>query len=112
MDIKKEKAKLRKRLKDSDEEIYHLLIDKYPWRDKEKVLKFIRELLKDVDINLWPKDTEERITVKNGIWHLHLFKDSESYARMGHLMCSKDDHTAWVVEDKDGVFIEFEFGGS
>jgi len=93
--------------------------DGYAWTDTKETLELLNKLLKNIPIEAWPKNKDPestpRITIRNNNWSIYLHWDyKKGERRLADLKYKNDDHTAWVIEHpkKNGVFIDFDIGGS
>ncbi len=93
----------------------------YTWGTKRKnlqrTIKLMNDILSEFPKELeWPKidfmeeEESDSIYVKEGNWHLNLYVIDGK--RSANLAYSKDDHTAWVIENKSGKFVDYDIGGS
>lgn len=71
----------------------------------------LNKILKPIPKSAWPDEEYDEVnTINDGNWQLRLmFTDGK---RSADLSYAKDDHTAWVIEGKNGKFINFDIGGS
>ncbi len=91
----------------------------YAWGTKPKNLKATLALMNDICEQLpddaWPNFGEEKNDVSEGDWRIALaFDDVDDgkVCRFADLKYKRDDHTAWVYEDKNGKWKDFDIGGS
>lgn len=84
----------------------------YAWGDTKRTLILMNEILKEIPKNVWPESKEkyDSVILKDGNWRLDLITDCD--IKSANLIYARDDHTAWVVEKKDGTFEDFDIGGS
>jgi len=117
------KKLLQQRLAKESKRALKLLwpVGAFAWEDTEAVVQLMNDLLKDIPVEVWPKnkkDMEDSVHLKQGDWYLTLYwnenEANEKSRRTADLAHKKDDHTAWVIEhSKDkGRFIDFDIGGS
>lgn len=92
----------------------------YSWGTKPKNLKATLTLMNDICSQIpngaWPVDFgPKRIIVSEGSWRILLewdeIKDG-TITRLADLKYRYDDHTAWVYQDKNGKWKDFDIGGS
>ena len=82
----------------------------HTWGQTDKVVNFMNKLLSDIPKDIWPEDKEDYYIVKDGNWRLDLMWTNEK--RAANLIYLKDDHTAWVIENENSKFVNFDIGGS
>ena len=118
--------KIRKRLADNKQECLACL-NGGPWewgtgsrQGVARTLALLNTILKGIPEEAWPKkdynhEYDETIIAHNN-WKIKLLYEwnARGHARrMADLKFRNDDHTAWVIERKeDGVFVDFDIGGS
>lgn len=82
----------------------------YAWDDEKRTVVLMNNILKDVPKELYPNIEEENYDIQDGNWRLSL--RCVDGKRSADLSYSKDDHTAWVIEGRNGKFVNFDIGGS
>lgn len=106
--MNKKKLKLKANKKTMMQLLYPK--DNYTWGETKKVVDFMNILLSDIPKDIWPENKEDHLTIKDGNWRLDLMWTDDK--RSANLIYLKDDHTAWVIENKKGKFVDFDIGGS
>ena len=91
----------------------------YEWgcpdpKNTGKTVDLVNKILKGIPTVAWPSkedDGGERKIASNN-WTIRLMYEDK--CRHADLRYAKDDHTAWVKENrlKKGTFINFDIGGS
>lgn len=85
--------------------------DDYTWGTKkkniEKTILLMNKILSKIPKSAW---LIERYSFTDGNWTLDLKLTNNK--RAADLRFKHDDHTAWVIESKNGKFVDFDIGGS
>lgn len=93
--------------------------DDWAWgstkKNRKNSVELMRSILKDIPLTIWPEKSEKYfdynyLTVNDGNWRLDLFRGDEG-EYFANLIYAKDDHTAWVVLEKN-KWVDFDIGGS
>jgi hypothetical protein len=119
--------RIRKRLALHKQECLNCLNpEPYHWgcgsrRAVARTLALLNTILKGIPEEAWPRKDPNNEYVETVIahnnWRIKLLWEYDSRGRgrrMADLKYRHNDHTAWVIErkQKDGVFINFDIGGS
>ena len=112
MNTKIQRHKIKQKLRANKKLMMRLLYpeDNYTWGEKNKVVEFMNDLLSEIPKNIWPENKEDYFIVKDGNWRLDFMWTDDK--RAVNLIYFNDDHTAWVIENKNGKFVNFDIGGS
>jgi hypothetical protein len=83
----------------------------YAWGDISRTLKLMNNLLAEIPKDIYPRDEAEHpVSLKCGRWCLELM--CLEGKRSANLRRSGNDHSAWVIESKNGKFKDLDIGGS
>lgn len=104
-------------LKKYETHAYNCLYPENDWawgsssKNRKNTVNLMNDILKEVPLMCWPNfDSESEVKVNRGKWTLYLkWVDGK---RSADLKYRYDDHTAWVIQKRDGTFKDFDIGGS
>jgi hypothetical protein len=88
----------------------------YAWgtgKNKKKTLELMNKILSEVPQDSWDgSDEDDSNSVNHGLWRLDFMYTN--YTRAANLIYKRNNHTAWVIEKKNGSlkFTDFDIGGS